>query len=137
MCIIKNKKFENLNSHQQKLEQILIKFVEKNLIKYKETGYISTISYGEVSNEIYGNTQGGRSLGRSAGYVSVYWLRNDRPPLSVILCKKNTELPNKGFDEMYNDFYRKQKEKKINKPKRELQIKELQKDLYEYFRRIQ
>ena len=71
MCIIKNKKFKEINAHQKRLEEILIAHVKKNLNVYIKTGKIATITYGEVSNEIYRNTQGGRSLGRSAGYVSI------------------------------------------------------------------
>ena len=134
MCIIKNKNFKELNVKQKRLDEILIKHILSNLSDYISTGEMHIITYGDISKEIYGHRNGGRSLSVSAGYVSTFWMRNKKPPLSVILCNKESNLPGLGFDEMYNDYYAENKNKQIKSKSRKEKIEKLQKDLYEYFK---
>lgn len=118
MNIINGK--DELNEKQIKLFEIL----------KKQAQLQKTITYGEVSVQIYEHPFAGRALGYHAGQVSIYCMKNNLPAISAILCNRKTNLPGKGFDGMYNDFHKNDLSKHIIFENRSEQIHQIQKDIY-------
>lgn len=88
-------KVEKLSKFQKELAKVLRDHINNKKGKI--------ITYGEVSIKIYGHPLGSRAFRIPAGYISTFCMQNELPPLTAIMCNKETKLPGAGFDEMYND----------------------------------